>query len=355
MEHAFHHDFTLGVEEELLLVDPVTLELAPVAERVLPAIDAPVGGADHEAYAAELELRSPPCGTAGEAVAALRGVRTAAGAAGATLMGAGIHPAGRLGDARLVDSERYRKVDATMRGLIRRTPECALHVHVGMPDAETAVRAFNGLRAHLPLLQALSANSPFWFAEDSGMASARASLVRAYPGRGVPRAFASFDDYAEIVAASAAAAGASDYTYLWWDLRAHPRLGTIEVREMDAQSSLEDVVALAGLIHALAVREAQRPVKGTPAAPAEAIAWSSFRAARDGLEATILHEDELCPVPQVARAVLDAVRPVAGELGADLDAVERIVREGNGAARQRATHARGGMRAMLDALVERTR
>ncbi|MFL5886681.1 MAG: glutamate-cysteine ligase family protein, partial [Thermoleophilaceae bacterium] len=198
MNHAFGNSggFTLGVEEELLLVDPETHRLAPVSEEVIPRMRLPATVAAHEAYAAEVELRSPPSRDTGEAIEALRSTRAAAREAGAVLMGAGVHPDGRLGDAPLVRHERYARVDDQMRGLIRRTPECALHAHVGMPDPETAIRAFNGLRPYLPLLEALSASSPFWFGLDSGMASARAALVRAYPGRGIPRAFHDFDDYA---------------------------------------------------------------------------------------------------------------------------------------------------------------
>jgi carboxylate-amine ligase len=224
-----------------------------------------------------------------------------------------------------------------------------------MPDPETAIHAYNGLRGWLPLVAALSANSPFWFGVDSGMASARASLVRTYPGRGVPRAFHDVAEYEEVVAAWVAAAGADDYTFLWWDIRPHPRLGTVEVREMDAQSSLQDVGALAGLVHALAVMEAQRPPGGEPP-PAEAIGWSSFRAARDGLNARIYHEGAFRSVAEAARDALARVQPFAGELGADaaLEGVERILREGGGPARQRAAHARGGMPALLAELVRAT-
>jgi glutamate---cysteine ligase / carboxylate-amine ligase len=348
VEENFRHDFTMGLEEELLLVDAETLELAPVAERVLPGMEADESLAAHEAYAAQVELRSPPARDAAEAVTTLARLRAEARDAGATLMGAGVHPTAELGDVQLVDAERYRRVEDSMRGLILRTPEGALHVHVGMPGAQTAMHAYNGLRTHLPLLMALSANSPFWFGRDSGMASSRASLVRAYPGRGVPRAFESFDDYAETAAASIAAAGADDYTYLWWDVRPHPRLGTIEVREMDAQSSLDDVLALAGLVHDLAVWEAERarPVAELP--PPEAIGWSSFRAARDGLDASLWWDGRLCPVPELAREVASAA-------GADSEALEALLARDNGSGRQRAAFARGGMRAVLEHLAERTR
>jgi glutamate---cysteine ligase / carboxylate-amine ligase len=359
VDHAFGSTggFTLGIEEELLLVDAETLELAPVSEQVLPAMTLSDGAqAAHEAFAAQVELRSPIARDVGEATAALASARAAARAAGATLMGAGVHPRGELGDAELVHAERYRAVDAAMRGLIRRTPESALHVHVGMPDPETAIRAFNGLRAHLPLLQALAANSPWWFGIDSGMASARASLVRSYPGRGVPRALSGWDEYLETVETTTRAGELADYTFLWWDVRPHPRLGTVEVREMDAQAPLEDVAAIAALVHGLARAEAVRP-PGAPAAPAEAIAWSSFRAARDGLDAELVVDGAATPVREVARAAVEEARPHARELGGEdaLEGIERIVREGGGAARQRAAHAEGGLDAVCAALVEATR
>jgi carboxylate-amine ligase len=356
VEHAFGRTSvkTVGVEEELLLVDPDTLELAPVAEKVLAATEAPREQAAHEAYAAEVELRSPPLANAADAAADLRRLRAAVRDAGGTLMGAGVHPAGAHGDAELVHADRYRVVAESMRGLIRRTPECALHVHVGMPDPEAAIRACNGLRAWLPVLAGLSANSPFWFGEDSGLASARAFLVRPYPGRGIPRAFRDWEDYSRSVAETAAAGGLADYTFLWWDVRPHPRLGTVEVREMDAQSSIEDVAAIASLVHALAVAEAEAPTAELPSS--EAIAWSAFHAARDGVDATIWHNGARRPLAEVARAAVTRAREAARSLNAEdpLEGIERILHSGGGAGAQRAAFHRGGMRGLLETLVEQT-
>jgi carboxylate-amine ligase len=351
MDHAFGRSFTLGVEEELLLVDRATLALAPVAERVLASVgDLPRSRLAHEAYAAELEARTPITESVADAIAALDESRLAARTAGATLMGAGIHPTAQLGDARLVDEERYRIVGKAMRGLLQRTPECALHVHVGMPDPETAIWAFNGMRRHLPLLVGLAANSPWWFGGDSGMASARAALVRSYPGRGIPRAFHDWDDYCATVDGIVSAGGIDDYTHLWWDVRPHPRLGTLEVREMDAQSSLDDVAALVALVHALARHSAEQ--SAPPDVAPDALAWSSFRAARDGLDAEILCGDRIMPLRDAARTTLDEVRPVGDDDA--LEGVERILREGNGADRRRRAAERGGADAILTELVEET-
>ena len=345
--------FTIGIEEELLLVDPATLALAPAARDVLEA----VGGGEsigHEAYAAELELRSSPSTRVAAAVDELRAWRGRVADANATLLGVGVHPAGAFGEARLVDEERYQRVDDEMRGLIRRTPECALHVHVGMTDVETAIRVFNRLREHLPLLQGLAANSPWWFGRDSGLASARAAIVREYPGRGIPRAFRDPEDWATLVEATTAAGELPDYTFLWWDIRLHPRLGTIEVRELDAQSSLDDVAALAALVRALAVEAAAAPDRA--AEPSETLAWSAFRATRDGVEARILADGTLLPLRQVAQETVDRLRPIARELGDEeaLNGVGAILASGGGAARRRRAAEAGGLRRQLEELVEET-
>lgn len=356
MEHNFGagKPFTLGIEEELLLVDRRSHRLANAAERVLGAVNLPDHAAGREAYAAELELRTGVCDTVEEASAQLGRARAAALEAGATLMGVGVHPTARLGDVQLSEGERYRRVSQAMRGLLHRTPEAALHVHVGVPDAETAIRVCNGLRSHLPLLQGLSANSPWWFGADSGLASARYAIVRAYPHRGLPPTFRDFDHYAATVDAVRAAGELDDYTLIWWDIRPHPRLGTVEVREMDSQAPLEDVAALAALVHALTRLEAEGGERGR--LPCEAIAESTFRASRDGVEASVLHDGALRPLREVARDTIEQARPYARELGGEdaLEGVERMLREGGGAGRQRAAQEAGGVEAMLALLVEET-
>ena len=166
-------------------------------------------------------------------------------------MAAGLHPDAELFDVKLVQSERYERVERQMRGLIKRTPECALHVHVGLPDPEAAVAAMNGLRELLPLLHGLGANSPFWFGADSGMASSRAAVIRAYPGRGIPPVLRSWDDYLAALDAVRAGGGPTDHTMVWWDARPQPRLGTVELREVDVQTDLESAAAIAALARAI--------------------------------------------------------------------------------------------------------
>jgi carboxylate-amine ligase len=336
-------DFALGMEEELLLVDLETHRLAHRASEILPAVRAESGATKPDTYEALIELATPVVRTPAEGAQILRRMRAEVRGAGIELLGAGIHPDGAFGDVVHIPQPRYLAIAESLRGLLLRTPTCALHVHVGMPDAATAIHVFNHLRSWLPLLQGLAANSPFWHGRDSGLASARSALFRGNPRAIVPRAFADIDDWRETTDAVVAVGELEDYTFLWWDLRPHPNLGTVELRAMDSQSSLETVEALAALVQGLAIDAAQRPAP--PRWPAaEAISESSFRASRDGLSATIWHDDALRPLTEVAEAALQRA-PAARE------GIERILRDGGGAARQRAVHAQGGMAGLLRYLV----
>jgi carboxylate-amine ligase len=340
--------FSVGLEEELLLVQRDTLALAHVADDLLERIELPRERVDHEAFLAELEVRSEPSSSVNGAVRQLLEGRIAAIEAGATLMASGLHPCAELFDVELVKSDRYKQVESQMRGLIKRTPECALHIHVGVPDAESAVAAMNGLREVLPVLHGLGANSPFWFGRDSGLASSRSAVIRAYPGRGITPVLRSWDDYLETLQAVRDGGGPTDHTMVWWDARPQPRLGTVELREVDVQTSLDSAGAIAALTRAVVRRSVEDPP--TKHAPDQALHWSSFRAARDGLEADVYHDGRPVPLRVAAGHVLAALDGDDPEL----EWVERLVRDGNGADRQRATYERGGMPGLLRYLAEAT-
>jgi carboxylate-amine ligase len=350
LNHSFGNGqpFTVGVEEELLLVDGESLQLDHVADKLLAGVDLPPERAGHEAFLAEIEVRSEPRQDAAEAVRDIAEGRAAVIAAGGTPMAVGLHPDAGFGDVELVHSDRYRRVEGEMRGLIKRTPECALHVHVAMPSPDAAVHALMGLREALPLIGALGAGSPFWFGMDSGLASARSAVIRAYPGRGVPPPLSGWDEYLETLDGITLGGGPEDHTMVWWDARLQPRLGTVELRELDVQTRLDEAIGMAALVHALARRAVEQP----PAelAPAQALHWSSFRAVRDGIDAELLFRGRLQPAREAARELLDEL---SGEHDA-LEGVERILREGGAAARQRAIHAEGGMPALLRHLAQET-
>ena len=346
---------SLGVEEELLLVDE-RRQLAPLSKTVLGAVSGPAAERiSSEIFADQIELKTGICHGAGEVLDELREARSAIREAGFGLLGSGLHPADELGEARLVAKPRYEIVRKDLGGLLR-TPPCGLHIHVGMPDPDTAVRVANAFRLYLPVVQALSANSPFWEGVDSGHASARTSVVRSYPRFQLPRQLRDYEDFCRVADQLIAAAGVEDYTYIWWDVRPHPRLGTVEVRAFDVQTEVATSTAIAALIQAIAAKELDQPTR--PGLYREALEESYFQAASHGLEAKILFdEDTPAPAREVARQVLESVRPYARDLKGDaaLDEIERILSNGNGADDQRRVHRDAGMDGLLEYLAERTR
>lgn len=354
-EHKFGRSapLTIGVEEELLLVD-ADCGLVAEGEGVLERIDRERRGAvSTEIFATQIEVKTGVCDDAGQAARELAEVRRAVAATGARLMGSGLYP-GDSGDAALVEKARYVPVKKDLVSLLA-TPPCGLHVHVGVPDPETAVAVANAMRHHLPVLAALAANSPFRDSEDTGMASARASVVRSYPRFELPRAFRDYEDFLRVADQLIAAAGVDDYTYIWWDVRPHPKLGTVEVRGMDVQPRPETDAAIAALIQALAAKEIDRP--GAPGLTREAIEESYYQAGRYGLEARLMVDDHTAaPALDVARGTLEEARPYAADLGGEgiLEEIDRILIDGNGADRQRQVHAERGIEGVLRDLAERT-
>ncbi|HEX6460107.1 MAG TPA: YbdK family carboxylate-amine ligase [Thermoleophilaceae bacterium] len=356
MKHAFGQrgEFTIGVEEELLLVDARTHALAHDSGRLIDALGMDPRSVRHDIYEAQLELSSPPVRDATEAVGGLVQLRDAVVAAGSTLMGAGIHPAAEFGDVRIVQQPRYTEQQDYLGGVVHRTPDCAVHVHIGMPDPETAIRACNGLREHLPLLHALAANSPFWHGVDAKLASARFVLRRGFPRVEVPRAFRDFEEWEQCIQPMLAAGDLPDYTYLWWDVRPHPNLGTVEVRVMDSQSQIARVAGLAALVHGLAIHEALSPRRDW--LDREPIEESIFWATTHGIHARLYGGGRLQSVPEMALDAVDLARHHLRELDAEapLEEIDRILREGGGADRQRKAFAEGGMGRVLSQLVTET-
>jgi glutamate---cysteine ligase / carboxylate-amine ligase len=345
-------DGSVGVEEELLLVEPASFRLAHgTAEQIVESGSWSVGGASTEVCDSSLELISPVAGDAAEAVRALSVLRAEARQLGATLMGTGLHPSAGFGETARTRSKRYERIVEELRGAIVRTPHCGTHVHVGVPDAESAMTACNGLRKWAPMLLALSANSPFWHGRDSGLASARTVLTHSLPRSGVPRRFHDYEDYVATVRAVAEAGQLRDYTWIWWDIRPHPRLGTVEFRGLDGQTELRSVMGLAALVHGLALHELED--RSTDHPPPEVLQESCFRALRDGNGAELQFEGRMRPLGQIAAVACERARPHVPESAA-LDEVDRIVRDGNGATRQRRIYALGGMQHLLGWLAQAT-
>ncbi len=326
--------FTLGVEEELMLVHPEGWSLAHQVDRVISALEP--GVAAHvttETHMSALELASGVHETAGgaaeELTALRRGLDDGIAPLGLLAAGSGTHPFAVWHDTVVSTGDRQRQVYGSMRELARREPTFALHVHVGIADPERAIVAANRMRAHLPLLLALSANSPFWQGRDTGLASARTPLFQAFPRVGIPRAFASYDEYVEAVDVLVRSGAFPEHTFLWWDVRPQPRLGTIEIRVMDAQATSEATASLVALVQCLVRLESEEGYASPRLlAQPEVLEENRFLAARDGVEAELVDPDEeaLVPLRTVLSRLLPALAPHAQELGcaAELAGVEAL-------------------------------
>jgi carboxylate-amine ligase len=344
--------FRVGVEEELFLVDPGTLGVTLSTDLVLEGGEPCVLG---EMCDGVIEFATPVCETAREARDRLASLRATVATPEVAVMGVGIHPTAAFADVIYRNTPHYRHVADDVRGLLRQSPFCGIHVHVGMPDAETAVAAFNGMRRWIPLLQALGANSPFWHGVDSGLASARTVVSHSLPRTGTPRAFADWADCWSTIAELIRVGELDGYGSLWWDMRPHPKLGTLEVRAIDAQSRLDDLAGLIALTHCLAVHEALTARADHPSK--DILDEASFRAIRDGLDATYSVGGPLRHVTDHARDALDLASGYAYKLDCsdELRHVERILAEGNGATRQRRAFEAGGMPAVLELLAAESR
>jgi glutamate---cysteine ligase / carboxylate-amine ligase len=345
--------FALGVEEELLLVGPDN-QLADRSARIVREANPAHGDVDRELFKAMVETRSDISRNVRQAIAALREIRREVVDSGSRIMGVGVHPDASPGEGDVHRTPRYALIEDSLQGVLR-TPICGQHIHVGMPDAETAVRAYNGIRVHVPLLNALAANSPFWFGQDSGLASSRTVIFRSYPRAAMAPEFHDFEHFCRVTRQICTAGGLEDYTHIWWDVRIHPGLGTIEIRAADTQFDLRRTAALSALVHCLTRLEAERDQSDIPAR--EALAESSFQATRHGLDAGLLNRrGELTPARDLARRLLAEVATVADELDCEeeLGYVEAILDAGPGADLQRRVHRREGMAGLLAYLVRET-
>ena len=336
-------EYDLGLEEEVMLVDPSNgWALAPAIDEVLAAW--PRESRDcvsSETHASAVELCTGVHATVAEAVAelgrlraTLTGVLDGLGLAAAA---SGTHPSAVWHEMQVSSRERHQHVYGSMRELARREPTFALHVHIGLPSGEAGIAAFNRLRAHVPVLLALSANSPFWQGRDTGLASARTPLFQAFPRVGIPRVFGSYGEYVRAVDLLLDCGAFPDPTYLWWDVRPQPRFGTVELRIMDAQVTLRATAALAALVQCLASLELREGLADERQAFPEVLVENRFLAARDGVDAALIDpvREARVPVTEIVGDLLELCMPHARDLGCadELASVEDLVRA-PGAARQ---------------------
>jgi carboxylate-amine ligase len=325
----------VGIEEEVMLLDPVTWELAQRGDRVLSLAGPELTGrCAAETHDAALEIRTRPHATVRGAIAELRELRSVLtrdlARLGMAAASCGTYPAAMSEPTRVSPSSRYQVIQQTMRGIAQREPTFALHVHVGVPDAQRAIRLVNQLRAHLPLLLALSASSPLLRGRATGLASNRTILFQGFPRTGIPRRFDSYRDWVATVDVLLRSGAIPEPTFLWWDVRPQPRLGTVEIRVMDAQPRLASTAALTALVQALARLELEQGFASPKLVGAqEVLAENRFIAARDATAAELINpaQASLVPLPELLDEVLAAARPHAVVLDAvdELDEVRMLL------------------------------
>ncbi|MFL5823084.1 MAG: YbdK family carboxylate-amine ligase [Solirubrobacteraceae bacterium] len=349
----------MGIEEEVMILDPDSLSLAGHTEPALQALsdDLP-GHASAETHDSAIELATSACSSVEEAAEQVGRQRHALlgelAQVGLHAASAGTHPLAMWTETRVSGGARYQLIHQTMRELARREPTFALHVHVGVADPESGIALLNRLRAHVPLLLALSANSPFWQGRDTGLASARTPIFQAFPRVGIPRQFASYVDYVEAVDQMLRCNAFPEPSFLWWDVRARPHFGTIELRVMDAQSTADRSGALTALVQTVAHLELEEGYHDPVLLNApEILDENRFLAARDGMDAQLLDPVAETQVPARAQLteLLKAAAPHAQQLGCEdaLNAVVEIALDG-GAKRQRRAARRGDLRRVVRTL-----
>jgi len=342
-------EYTLGVEEELHIVDGSTGELVPKVEEIMRRLPEELSEyVSYELFQSVLEIKTPVCPSAPEIRQKLRELRGRVGswaaACGASIASAGTHPFSRYKDQKITDQERYREVLERLRWIAEREVIFGQHVHVAVPGPEEAIEAHNRLSEEAPLLLALSANSPFWQGMDTGFESTRIKIFESFPRSGLPPAFedyAAFEEYVERMVDSGAI---EDYTFCWWDVRPHPKFGTIELRILDAQTSLRAATALTALTQCLVARA----LDGAPRGPydREITLENKWRASRHGMDATFYDPVGKSPIParKMALSLVEELRPYSASLGCEEELLDVlwIVENGTGSQHQRRIYAESG-------------
>jgi carboxylate-amine ligase len=301
--------YTLGVEVELQIVDRATGDLAPKAPEL---IEAWTGGptVHPELFKSMIELNTSICRSAREAENDLR--RTVvplmdlADARGLRFISTGTHPTARYQDRVPFPSERFDQLIERNQWIVRRLLIFGLHVHVGMPDGDTCIAVQNELLYDLGLLLALSASSPFWQGERTGLASSRITMFESMPTAGTPAIVRDWVEFSELVAALTASRAITSLKDFWWDIRPSPAYGTLELRACDGLASIHDTCAVVALVHALARRAGARIAAGQvrPPPPPWLVRENKWRAARHGMNAALVTDVE--GTTTEARARLDS-------------------------------------------------
>ncbi len=342
--------YTLGVEEELHVVDAETGALVPKVEEIMARLPEDLKECiSYELFQSVIETKTPVCSTVAETERRVRELRSRVGSwaatCGASLASAGTHPFSKYKDQKITNQERYKHVIETLRWIAEREVIFGQHVHVGMPGPDECIEAHNRLAENAPLLLSLSANSPYWQGYDTGFESTRVKIFESFPRSGMPPAFRDYEEFEAYVDKMVEAGAMDDYTYCWWDVRPHSKFGTIELRILDSQTSLRSASALTALTQCLVVRAVESEEFRGPYDYDMALE-NKWRASRHGMDATFYSPRNKTshPARDLARNLVEELKPVSQDLGCEdeLQDVLEIVDGGPGSRHQREVYAENG-------------
>jgi len=363
---AKEHVFTLGIEEEFQIIDPETRELRSHIQQLLEGsriiLKERIKSEMHQSM---VELGTEVCrdtAAARKQVLELRrDLAMIAAGAGLTIASAGTHPFSHWRDQLITAGDRYATIVKDMQQIARVNLIFGLHVHVGIPDREIAIKVMNQARYFLPHIYALSTNSPFWLGENTGFSSYRLQIFQRFPRTGIPDVFESLSEYEDYLKLLVATGCIDNAKKIWWDIRLHPFFDTLEFRICDAQSRVDDTIALAALMQAVVVKlhKLLRQNITFRIYPRRLLEENRWRAARYGIGGKLIDFGRGCEVEtrSLIHEILEFVVPEVEELGSqrEMAHIERILREGTGADRQMMVWARTqDTRAVVDQIVAET-
>jgi len=363
---AKQHTFTLGIEEEFAIIDPETRELRSHIQEILEGGKVTLKEQiKPEMHQSVVELGTEICQSVVDARAHVVELRTKlaelAGRSGLKIASVGTHPFSHWRDQLITQGERYQEIVKDMQQLARANLIFGLHVHVGIPDREMAIHVMNQARYFLPHIYALSVNSPFWVGQDTGLKGYRLKVFERFPRTGIPDAFESLSEYEDYCKLLVKTGCIDNAKKIWWDIRLHPFFDTLEVRVCDAQTRVDDTLAIAALIQAVIAKLFKLLWQNTTFRiyRRRLLDENRWRAARYGIDGKLIDFGREAEVEErsLLNELLEFVASEADELGThrEMAHIERIMREGTGADRQLAAFERThDMKAVVDHIVAET-
>ena len=363
---ARDHVFTLGIEEEFQIIDPETRELRSHIQEILADGKMLLKEAvKSEMHQSVVELGTEICGDAAcarQQVVQLRSdLATIAARDGLKIASAGTHPFSHWMDQLITVGERYATIVKDMQQIARANLIFGLHVHVGIPDREVGIAVMNQARYFLPHLYALSVNSPFWLGQNTGLKAYRQMIFERFPRTGIPDTFESLSEYEDYLKLLVATGCIDNAKKIWWDIRLHPFFDTLEFCICDAQSRVDDTIALAALMQAIVAKlhKLLRQNVSFRMYPRRLIEENRWRASRYGLDGKLIDFGRRCEVDEreLLHEMIEFIATEVDELGnhEQIAHIEKIMREGTGADRQLAVWERTGeMKAVVDHIIRET-